>query len=50
LKVYGDGLLDVIVERKNPDAGHTNWSEVEAYEVRSHGVEHMEYLGGVMEE
>lgn len=50
LKKYDSGLVDVIVERKLPDAGQTSWAEVEAYEIRPHGVEHVEYLGGVMEE
>jgi SPX domain protein involved in polyphosphate accumulation len=50
LKRYDTTTADIVVERKIPKEGLTGWNEVEAYELREHGVEHLQRKAGVMEE
>lgn len=42
LKQYDQTAADVIVERRAPADGLTSWTEVESYELRPHGVTHVD--------
>lgn len=46
LVCYDRNTADVVVERKIPKEGLTTWTEVESYELRAHGVTHVEKAGG----
>lgn len=50
LLVYDDGNVDVCVERKIPAEGLVKWTAVDVYEVRPHGVNHLDVQDGVMQE
>lgn len=46
LKHYDRNSADVVVERKEPAEGLVQWTEVESYELRAHGVTHVDKRGG----